>query len=409
MAPEEEERTPPASEEVRLRQEEYDLRLELNRLQRQLLEDTASDALEARLEEIAVLQARLNEIEPQLAKLAAAAAASTARKVNKARSRVTVKPGMEYIPTGIYHLLDQEELPLVLCEVDKKGSGKEQPVLRIRAYIEGYSDQAVEVVELGLRASEVRLSPTLQPQMLHNLTELTPATLHVVIDDVEHDKLLEHLTYRVWLLARNSAQTAVKDLTSGNVKDLSRFLGAYVTPNTPSIMRFLRQVAEHHPRKRLAGYQPDEPVEEQVQAIFQALKEESKITYVNSLVDFNPQEGTKSQRIRLPRESLEEGQANCIDGTVLFASLLEAISLSPAIVLVPKHAFVGWETGKNSGRWNYLETTQIGSHDFADAVDFATRLANVYEKQRDTTGDDAWFRRWPLRELRAEYQIWPME
>ena len=46
----------------------------------------------------------------------------------------------------------------------------------------------------------------------------------------------------------------------------------------------------------------------------------------------------------LPRESLADKEANCINGTVLFASLLEGISMSPAIVLVPGHAFLAWET-----------------------------------------------------------------
>ncbi len=46
------------------------------------------------------------------------------------------------------------------------------------------------------------------------------------------------------------------------------------------------------------------------------------------------------------------------------ASLLEAASLQPAIVLVPGHAFVGWETWEGTDEWDYLETTMIATHDF---------------------------------------------
>ena len=49
------------------------------------------------------------------------------------------------------------------------------------------------------------------------------------------------------------------------------------------------------------------------------------------------------------------------------ASLLEAASLQPAIVLVPGHAFVAWETWEGTDEWDYLETTMIASHDFEAA------------------------------------------
>ena len=67
-----------------------------------------------------------------------------------------------------------------------------------------------------------------------------------------------------------------------------------------------------------------------VKAIYDALQTKANIKYVNSTVDFNPDETAKTQRVRLPRETLKERQANCIDGALLFASLLEAISLNPA-------------------------------------------------------------------------------
>ncbi|MEZ4612287.1 MAG: hypothetical protein R2838_18930 [Caldilineaceae bacterium] len=65
---------------------------------------------------------------------------------------------------------------------------------------------------------------------------------------------------------------------------------------------------------------------------------------------------------------------------MLVASLLEAISLTPAIVLVPKHAFVGWQVDKDEkSAWNYLETTLIDSGDFQQAVDYAVGWLVTYE------------------------------
>ncbi len=84
----------------------------------------------------------------------------------------------------------------------------------------------------------------------------------------------------------------------------------------------------------------------QVKALFDALKNKAEITYVNSVISFNPHQGFRHPAGRLPRESLADKEANCIDGTVLFASLLEGISMNPAIVLM-QH-IVAWETWSDS-------------------------------------------------------------
>ena len=62
------------------------------------------------------------------------------------------------------------------------------------------------------------------------------------------------------------------------------------------------------------------------------------------------------------------------------ASLLESASLRPAIVLVPGHAFVGWAKGSETDELDYLETTMIGSHDFASACQYATQLFDEFKK-----------------------------
>jgi hypothetical protein len=108
--------------------------------------------------------------------------------------------------------------------------------------------------------------------------------------------------------------------------------------------------------------------------------QEVQIVCVNSVIDYGASPGHMTQRTRLPRESLEQRSADCIDGTVLMASLLEGASLHPAPVLVPGHAFVGWETWEGSGQWQFLETTLIGSGDFAAACESGRRQHEEYKK-----------------------------
>jgi len=323
---------------------------------------------------------------------------------------------MAQVPTSIYHIMDPEEHPLVTCWVSNSAT-KDNRIRRVRvvSFIEGYSAQAVDTIELKPRTHhEFNQLPTLFPDRVRDVTELTRAMLNVVVEDMDNNVTELHRTAPIWLLARTTAPVVIMDPKAGEWLDMSRYWGAYVTPNAQSVMKFLREVVNYHPENRLVGYQGgEEEIEPQVKAVFDALKHKADIRYVNSVVDFSPEEGASNQRIRLPKESLEDKQANCIDGTVLFASLLEGISLSPAIVVVPGHAFVAWETwsqpARKSNKWKYLETTMIGSHSFEEACNSAEQLATSHEITASLSGDEAYFRLWSLRELRTKLRITPME
>ena len=109
-------------------------------------------------------------------------------------------------------------------------------------------------------------------------------------------------------------------------------------------------------------------VRAQACAIFAALKQDANVVYVNSPLAMGREAGQVTQRVRLPTESLAAGgSANCIDGTVLFASLLELASIDPLLVLVPGHAFVGWRIWRGVDQYEFLETTMIGGNTFAAA------------------------------------------
>jgi hypothetical protein len=318
---------------------------------------------------------------------------------------------MAQVPTAIYHLLDPKRYPLVSCTVANHSG--ETRRLRVTSSIEDFSAHSVTTFELE-KGAEITFdqSPTLYRWRLNDLNELTRATLNVLVEDLDaNNKVETHITYPLWLLARSTAPLAVRDPKEGNFQDFSPYLGAFVTPNAPDLMHFLRSAARRHPEGRLVGYQGDPgAVEPQIKALFEALKQEADITYVNSLISFTPEQGMANQRVRLPRESLKDSQANCIDGTVLFASLLEAVSLSPAIVIVPGHAFIAWETWKDApGEWKYLETTMIGTHSFEEAHRAGEVNAARYQALAQKTGSPQIFRLLPLRELRADRGIMPME
>jgi len=60
-------------------------------------------------------------------------------------------------------------------------------------------------------------------------------------------------------------------------------------------------------------------------------------------------------------ESLNNSQANCVDGSVLFASLLRKIGIEPFLVLVPGHCYVGFYLDAAQENPIALETTLLGA------------------------------------------------
>lgn len=69
--------------------------------------------------------------------------------------------------------------------------------------------------------------------------------------------------------------------------------------------------------------------------------------------------GAGLQLIRRPRETIDMRAANCVDGTLVFASVLENIGMQPVLLYTPNHAFVGVRTSPG-GAVLAIETTMVG-------------------------------------------------
>jgi len=88
-----------------------------------------------------------------------------------------------------------------------------------------------------------------------------------------------------------------------------------------------------------------------------------------------------SQRVRLIGDVWNERRANCLDGSVLIASVMERIGMPAFLVLVPGHAFVGYHA--DGDRVEFLETTLLGARAADDAANFeAARSAGLARWRR---------------------------
>ena len=68
-----------------------------------------------------------------------------------------------------------------------------------------------------------------------------------------------------------------------------------------------------------------------------------------------------SQYVRTFDDALNTKQANCVDGTVLMASILFRMGLKPLIVTTPNHCFLGVILDEKTTSIYFLETTMINT------------------------------------------------
>lgn len=142
-------------------------------------------------------------------------------------------------------------------------------------------------------------------------------------------------------------------------KDL-KMRAVFVTPNHPDITKLVTLISDKKGKTygeySIVGYSyGKEEVLKTAKCSFDVVKEQ-EITYVYMKQGFHP----GWQRIRLVDEILKEKQGNCLDLTLLFASIFEAESLNPVIVIIKGHAFVGfWTKNHHLDQSVYTNKDQI--------------------------------------------------
>lgn len=240
-----------------------------------------------------------------------------------------------------------------------------KPVLQIiTAEVRGWSGELRETAVIG--PHEVRtfnLDPELLPRAYDN-GEMRAATLVVEVEDPA--------TGHTFAQQRPVFLHSASDLYWGKKFANAQLLARWVTPHDEHVLQLVSKAERLVPGRRLRGYNPvpgmklEDQVRAQAQAVFQAMRR-SGISYVTSIYTFGNYPG-ETQRIRLPRETLELSNANCIDVSVAFASAMENLGLKPVVVIVPGHAFTGVRLGPNSQDILYLDLTVLPRGTFAAAM-----------------------------------------
>ncbi len=234
---------------------------------------------------------------------------------------------------------------------------------------EGYLDLSVYSGVLAQKGKTYSIFPKLRYKFdrLSQCNQATPATItyRVRIDDgVEEEK-----STTVTLRPIHDCPIVVAN--GDSTIDTSFTFATFVNEQHPFMDKLLREALDIGKVDGYTGYQSktDEEVLRQVYSIWDLMV--ARDTRYSSITT-TAADSTEvfSQHVRLLEDTVNNQQANCVDGSVLMVSLLRKIGIESFLVLVPGHCYVGFFLDEKQDKLLGLETTLIGAElDWPEEVD----------------------------------------
>jgi hypothetical protein len=273
-------------------------------------------------------------------------------------------------------LLRQSERGFGVITVTISNHGDTALRQRIAVQVVGWSDQELQIADVPAGAERTYLfAPTFLPRFYNN-HEIAAATASISVTDMVGHPVYE-TTVPVHLRSAD-------DMYWGSDFKYAPFIASWVTPHDPQVEAVLARAKNYVPDHRLPGYenwknqsQQEQETVREAQAIFSALKQLG-LSYVKSSLTFGDNKKV-SERIRMPRESLNFSSANCIDAAVTYASLFENLGMDATVVIVPGHAYAGVRVAQGSQKFLFIDVALTGRATFETAVASAEKGMAKYD------------------------------
>jgi hypothetical protein len=207
---------------------------------------------------------------------------------------------------------------------------------------------------------------------LRQVTQQVPlnVTFEVEVDGESAGEKYETLQVRSindcpFAVANSEETLDDENFIAGNAA-LGWMFAAYVNENHPMLDKILQEALETKivSAFKVTTHEHEETLR-QAFSLWSALQKRG-LQYSSATTTPGGSETVQSQFVRFIDQSLVNTQANCVDGSVLFASLLRKISIEPFLVTIPGHMYVGFYLGAGKSQFIGLETTILGLPDVAD-------------------------------------------
>lgn len=217
-----------------------------------------------------------------------------------------------------------------------------------------------------INCDEIRSTQLFMPKVAWNYKTLTkhqtsaPLNVYFRLIDPNTGNKVEKLV--------NINLRSINDcMTRYSGKNYYYLFVSYVNEDHPEIDKILKQMLNTKMINAVLGYQWGPAyVDIQVAALWRVLHDRGfQYSSITDNSGYNDAQGLFSQTVRTFDNSLKTNQANCVDGTVVFASILKRIGLRPIMVTVPGHCFLGYYTSDTTTTdIHFLETTMLSDNTY---------------------------------------------
>jgi len=297
---------------------------------------------------------------------------------------VNVRTIQRPVPIRIYEQMQtMQGYQDVLIKYDIFNFSHEKLRLRVETEILDFTEKAVKVIFLhginNKRNQKARTMltqcPRLKRGLLEQLTKPEKAMMHCKVMNEDTKEVYYEETINVDLLPNDEILWELKDIRSNAKYGMHEFVCSWITPrDSEGLVEKIRTEAALKRPSRSFGdgdFNDLSVIESHVRAVYEYLSEYG-LVYVSQPFSATP--SMQGQRIVLPEVVLKNKAGNCIDLTVLFASILEGVGLYSLIFLTEDHAFIGWGNKNRPNEILFLETTAIGQLDFDGAKEAGKKV-----------------------------------
>lgn len=294
---------------------------------------------------------------------------------------VTIRTA-DNIPTAIYDLLEKERFSIINLIIENKCDTPK--TLKVVYQIEGNSNEESQTIVVRAKSmTEINCYPNLFPAVIRNIHVHTPAVIKVTVYDIDETGKTEWVAEKTAKTTLNPYdQFCLKMVDAKGIEfDLLKTIVSWITYNDRKLNEVLSKATEQGsmlvPPIKIVGDQPpyiftkmiddirtlsekDTDYTNQIKLIYNTLKDDYKLSYLNQPIIYR-----SCQRIKFPAITLKE-KGNCIELSILMASLLESIEVEPILVLFLEdgHAAVGWRVKKDDEELYHLIEPNVFGEDF---------------------------------------------
>ncbi len=243
---------------------------------------------------------------------------------------------------GLYHLYGKPigkyaPMPAAVQFVIYNFTGADLPIA-VEVEITGVTDHSKKTdMVLKGKFTKVAITPALRSDYdIAALRAEQPSKLKFKIASPDGSQVYYEDERDITVHPRDELPLRIKLNETDDLRSF-HFGAAWVTPNAKAVDGFLQKAKAHAPNNRFSGDQTESLP--QVGAIFDELHSEG-MSYV-----MDPSISSSFglvQRVRLPSEVLDSKNAQCVEGQLTYATLLESIGLKPVQFYVQGHSFAGW-------------------------------------------------------------------